>query len=87
MKSWDFNEVVINSAVLLEEGYRPATDVCVVRNLPFTAGDSALIYTQTLIKDKRACRLLSLTQAPLSKCSLEMFWNPCNRLVLGSRLH
>ena len=53
--------------VSTEAGYRRPTAVCVVRNLPFTTGYSALIFTQTLTKDKGDHRFLWLTQEPASK--------------------
>ena len=46
------SDIVYNVGVWLEDGYQWSTVVCVFRNLPFTPGYSALIFTQALIKGK-----------------------------------
>ena len=45
------------SGVSLEASHSRYTTVYVVSNFPLTAGSSALIFTQTLAKDKSDCHL------------------------------
>ena len=57
-----------SGGISLEARYWRSTAICVVRNLPFTAGYSALIFTHTPIKDKSDGCFLWLTETPTSKC-------------------
>ena len=60
-------QLVVLPEASVEATYWQPTAICVIRNLPFTITFSALIFTQTLTKDKGDCCFLWLTQASTSK--------------------
>ena len=70
--------------ISLEAGYRWGSAVCVGRNLPLTTGYSALIFTQTLVKDTTDLRFNSLTNPGTF---FETYWNPSCPLSLTDADH